>query len=63
MPARPPDNDCHSLQSLSGVVAKVMQGTAIRRIATYAGEKCGLVLVKVGMFLAAIGFVFYYQDG
>ena len=42
-PAHPPDNDCLYWQSLSGVVAKVMQDTAFRRLATKAGEKCGLV--------------------
>ena len=42
MSAHPPDNDCHSLQSLSGVVAKVMQGTAFHRLATKAGEQYGL---------------------
>jgi hypothetical protein len=40
-----------------------MQVTAFRRLATKAGEKCGLVLVKVDMFLAAIGLSFYHHNG
>ena len=42
MPARPPNNVCLFWQTLLGVVAKVMQGTAFRRLATKAGEKSGL---------------------
>jgi hypothetical protein len=42
MSARPPNNDCRCRQSLLGVVAKVMQGTAFHRLATKAGEKYGL---------------------
>ena len=42
MPAHPPTNVCRFLQTLVGVVAKVMQGTTFRRLATKAGEKCGL---------------------
>jgi hypothetical protein len=40
-----------------------MQGAAFRRLATKAGEKCGLMLVKVDMFLAAIRLLLYHQDG
>ena len=48
-----------------GVVAKVMQGTAFRRLATEAGEKCGLkvevtveeqaVVLKIGV--EAVGII------
>ena len=47
MPAHPPNNDCRCRQSLFGVVAKVMQGTAFRRLATNAGEKYGLEALQV----------------
>jgi hypothetical protein len=43
MLAHPPNNDCRLRQSLLGVVAKDMQGTTFRRLATNGGEKCGLV--------------------
>jgi hypothetical protein len=42
MSAHPPDNVCRFWQTLSGVVAKVMQGTAFHRLATKAGGKYGL---------------------
>jgi len=42
MLAHPPNNDCRLRQSLLGVVAKDMQGTTFRRLATNGGEKCGL---------------------
>ncbi len=43
MLAHPPNNVCRLRQSLLGVVAKDMQGTPYRRLATNGGEKYGLV--------------------
>ena len=56
MPAHPPNNVCRFRQTLLGVVAKVMQGTAFHRLATKAGEKCGRAPVfPIGRSVAKTG--------
>jgi len=43
MPAHSPNNVCRFWQTLLAGVAKAMPGSAFRRLATKAGEKCGLL--------------------